>query len=130
MNEKWKKERNLLECIFQKRVIYTQVNWEWNIRSDIGAFDTLAIPHIYLIIHTNWGQSYFQYFFIPHTTLGQSRFICTLVIPFCHLTKTSNPSHKSYHKNWGISKAYFSSWRVLYTIVIFFLNEVVHTLQD
>jgi len=60
---KMKKERSLLECLFQKRVIYTQVNWEWNIRSDIRAFDTLAFPHIYLIIHTNWGQSYVQYLF-------------------------------------------------------------------
>jgi len=48
-----KKERSLLECLFQKRVIYTQIDWEWNIRSDTGAYDTLAFPHIYLIIHTN-----------------------------------------------------------------------------
>jgi len=121
MNEKWKKERSLLECLFQKRIIYTQVNWEWNIRSDPGAFDAL----LYIPIG---GNHIFSTFFIPHTTLGNPVSSVPLLSHFCHLTKTSNHSHKSHHSlihtNWDNYKAYFPSWRVVYTILIFFSTRL------
>jgi len=60
VKKKWKvkKKRSILECLFQKRVSIHR-------STDTGASDTLAFPHIYLIIHTKWGQSYFQYLFHP-----------------------------------------------------------------
>jgi len=63
--KKWKKnekkKRCLLECLSQKRVIYIQVNWEWNIRSNTGA---IRYPCLYSHIshHTyQLRQSDFQY---------------------------------------------------------------------
>jgi len=80
--KKRKKERSILECLFQKRVIYTRVNWEWNIRSDTGhLIPLLSLTYIALYIPIG-GNHIFSTFVIPHTTLGQSNFIRTLVTPF------------------------------------------------
>ena len=117
---KMKKERSLLECLFQKRVIYTQVNWEWNIRSDTRASDTLAFPHIYLIIHTYWGNPIFNIIVIPHATLGQFNFHLYLYYPVL----SPYQDKQSFiailiiplvHTNWGNCKAYFLSWPAFYT---------------
>jgi len=61
MNEKWKEEKCLLECLFHKRVVYTQVNWEWNIRSNTGAIRYPCLSS-HISHHTyQLGQSNFQY---------------------------------------------------------------------
>jgi len=126
---KMKKERSLLECLFQKRVSIQRSTENETSEVTLGhLIPLLSLTYILLYIPIG-GNHIFSTFFIPHTILRQSKFIRTLVIPFSHLTKTSNPSYKSYHKNWGSCKAYFPLWRVLYTTVIFFLNQVVHTLQ-
>jgi len=127
MNEKWKKKEVYYNVFFKRESSIHRSTENETSEVTLGhLIPLLSLTYISLYIPIR-GNHIFSTFFIPHTTLGQSRFICTLVIPFCHLTKTSNPSHNSYHKNWGSCKAYFPSWRVLYTTVIFFLNQVVHT---
>jgi len=74
-----KKGRCLLECLFQKYTGQLIMKYQ---KSHMGQSDTLAFPHTYLMIHINWGNPISSTFVIPHTTLGQSGFIRTLVIPF------------------------------------------------
>jgi len=81
-NERKMKKKCILECVSQKRVIYIQVNWEWNIRSNTRAIWYPCLPshishHIYQL-----GQSDFQYLCLPSSQIGESGFICTLVTPF------------------------------------------------
>jgi len=133
-NEKWKKmKKSILECLFQKIVIYTQVSWEWKIRSETGAFDTLAFPHIYRIIHTNLGQSYFQYLCHPsyNTRAIQFHLYPCYYIFFFTLPRQAIP-HTSLiislvHTNWGNCKAHFPLWRVLYTTLIVFWTRLFIT---
>jgi len=67
--------------------------WHW-----VGyLIPLLSLTYIALYIPIG-GNHIFRTFVIPHTTLGQSNFIRTLLLHFFfHLTKTSNPSHKSHH---------------------------------
>jgi len=95
--KKRKKERSILECLFQKRVIYTRVNWEWNIRSDTGhLIPLLSLTYIALYIPIG-GNHIFSTFVIPHTTLGQSNFIRTLVTPFFSPYQDKQSLHKFHH---------------------------------
>jgi len=95
----------------------------------LGQSDTLAFPHIYLIIHTKWGNPISSNFVSPHTTLGQSSFIRTLITLFLrpYQAKPSFTQISSFpfvHVNWGNCKAYFPSWKVFYTTIIFFLTRL------
>ena len=142
--KKWKK-KCLLECLFQKRVIYTHVNWEWNIGSNTGAIWYPCLPW-HISHHTyQLGQSDFQYLCHPSYQLGQSYFqyLChplynTIAIRFhpyaCYLIFSTLPRQAILHTNLIIPLCTYQlgqfAWIVFllgptfYTILIFFQTKL------
>jgi len=126
-NEWKKKKRSLLECLFQKRVIYTQVNWKWNIdtRHLIPCFPSHISHYTYQL-----GQSYFQYLFHPSYN---TRAIQFLVIPFLspYQDKQSLTQISSLPCTYklGQLQSLFPFMKSPLHYPYFLLNQVAHTVQ-
>jgi len=128
--KKWKKKKRcLLECLLHKRVVYTQVNWEWDIGNNNGAIWYPCFP-AHIFYHTyQLGQSNFQYLCHPLYSTGAIRFHPHPCHPIFVTLPRQTIFHTNFtiplvHKNWGNCKAYFPSRRVLYTILIFFRTKL------
>jgi len=127
-NEKRKK---YLECLFQKGVTYTQVNWEWSIGSNIGLVRYPCFPS-HISHHTyQMGQSYFQYLcHLSYNTRSIQFHPYHCYSIFVTLPRQAIPHTNLIislvHTNWGNCKAHFPSWRVLYTTLIFFWTSCLY----
>ena len=92
----------------------------------LGQFDTLAFPHIYLIIHTNRGN--------PISSVFAIHFIFTFVTPCFSPYPNKEPftqisSFSFYIQTGTIYMNYFPFRINLLYYLYFLLNQVVHTLQ-